>query len=88
MQTGRPFSIGRQCGYHGPFDPYLGAEAEITLEDAVRMASETPSKFMGVYDRKGSLQKGKDADILILDQDLNIRAVWAMGKLVEGTCTL
>ena len=52
------------------------------------MASETPSKFMGVYDRKGSLQKGKDADILILDQDLNIRAVWAMGKLVEGTCTL
>ena len=36
---------------------------------------------MGVYDRKGSLQKGKDADILILDQDLNIRAVWAMGKL-------
>ena len=58
------------------------------LEDAVRMASETPSKIMGVYDRKGSLQKGKDADILILDQDLNIRAVWAMGKLVEGTCTL
>ena len=33
-------------------------------------------------------EKGKDADILILDQDLNIRAVWAMGKLVEGTCTL
>ena len=52
------------------------------------MASETPSKIMGVYDRKGSLQKGKDADILILDQDLNIRAVWAMGKLVEGTYTL
>ena len=66
----------------------LVQKAEIPLEDAVRMASETPSKFMGVYDRKGSLQKGKDADILILDQDLNIRAVWAMGKLVEGTCTL
>ena len=66
----------------------LVQKAEIPLEDAVRMASETPSKIMGVYDRKGSLQKGKDADILILDQDLNIRAVWAMGKLVEGTCTL
>jgi len=66
----------------------LVQKAEIPLEDAVRMASETPSKFMGVYDRKGSLQKGKDADILILDQDLNIRAVWAMGKLVEGTYTL
>ena len=66
----------------------LVQKAEIPLEDAVRMASETPSRIMGVYDRKGSLQKGKDADILILDQDLNIRAVWAMGKLVEGTCTL
>ena len=66
----------------------LVQKAEIPLEDAVRMASETPSKIMGVYDRKGSLQKGKDADILILDQDLNIRSVWAMGKLVEGTCTL
>ena len=40
---------------------------------------------MGVYDRKGSLQKGKDADIMVLDKDLTVRAVWAMGKLVEGT---
>ena len=31
---------------------------------------------MGVYDRKGSLQKDKDADILIMDKELNIRAVW------------
>ena len=88
MQIGRPFCFGRQCGYHGPLIRTLVQKAEIPLEDAVRMASETPSRIMGVYDRKGSLQKGKDADILILDQDLNIRAVWAMGKLVEGTCTL
>ena len=40
---------------------------------------------MGVYDRKGSLQKGKDADIVLYDRDLNVRAVWAMGKIVEGT---
>lgn len=63
-------------------------KAEIPLEDAIRMASETPAKIMNVYDRKGSLQKDKDADIMILDEDLNIRAVWAMGKLVEGTYTL
>jgi N-acetylglucosamine-6-phosphate deacetylase len=31
------------------------------------------------------LEKGKDADIIALDRDLNVRAVWAMGKLVEGT---
>ena len=63
-------------------------KAEIPLEDAIRMASETPSKIMGVYDRKGSLQKGKDADILVLDENLNIRAVWAMGQLVEGTFSI
>ena len=38
----------------------------------------------GVDDRKGSLQKGKDADIL--DKDLNVRrCLGALGKLVEGT---
>ena len=66
----------------------LVQKADIPLEDAVRMASETPAKIMNVYDRKGSLQKDKDADIMILDENLKIRAIWAMGKLVEGTYTL
>ena len=60
-------------------------KVDIPLEDAVRMASETPARIMGIYDRKGSLQRGKDADIMVLDKDLNVCAVWAMGKLVEGT---
>ena len=63
-------------------------KAEIPLEDAVRMASETPARLMGVDDRKGSLQRGKDADIVILDRKLNVRSVWSMGHLVEGTNTL
>ncbi|WP_455673282.1 N-acetylglucosamine-6-phosphate deacetylase [Phocaeicola sp.] len=63
-------------------------KAGIPLGDAVRMVSETPARIMGVEESKGSLQKDKDADILILDRDLNIRAAWAMGNLVEGTNTL
>lgn len=63
-------------------------KAGIPLGDALRMASETPARIMGVADRKGTLEKGKDADILILDRSLNIRAAWAMGKLVDGTYTL
>ena len=63
-------------------------KADIPLADAVRMASETPAKIMGVYDRKGSLQRGKDADIIVMDEELNIRSVWAMGKLVPGTDTI
>ena len=60
-------------------------KAEISLEDASRMASETPARIMGIADRKGTLEKGKDADILALDNDLNLMAVWAMGEIVEGT---
>ena len=63
-------------------------KADIPLADAARMVSETPARIMGVYDRKGSLQKGKDADIIVMDEDLKIRAVWAMGKLVPETDTL
>lgn len=63
-------------------------KAGIALGDAIRMASETPARIMGVADRKGTLEKDKDADILILDRSLNIRAAWAMGKLVEGTYSL
>ena len=63
-------------------------KADIPLADASRMVSETPARIMGVIDRKGTLEKGKDADIMALDHDLNVRAVWAMGELVEGTNTL
>ena len=66
----------------------LVQKADIPLEDAIRMASETPAKIMGVYDRKGSLEKDKDADIVVLDDNLNVRAVWSMGKIVEGTYTI
>ena len=59
--------------------------AGIPLNDACRMASETPARIMGIYDRKGSLQRGKDADLLLLDDELNLRSVYAMGQLVEGT---
>ncbi len=63
-------------------------KADVPLADAVRMASETPARIMGVYDRKGSLQKGKDADIIVMDDELKIRAVWAMGQLIPETDTL
>ncbi len=59
--------------------------AEIPLADAVRMCSETPARIMKVLDRKGTLERGKDADILILDDKLKVRCVWQMGSIVENT---
>lgn len=58
-------------------------EAEIPLEDVSRMVSETPGLIMGVYDRKGSICKRKDADIMIMDKDLNLTHVIAMGEEVD-----
>ena len=57
-------------------------KAGIPLEDVARMASETPARIMGVYDRKGSLAPGKDADIMMFDKDLNLTGVVQMGREV------
>ena len=60
----------------------------LKMPDAVRMASETPARLMGVSDRTGTLQRGKDADIIIMDRNLAVRAVWSMGNLVPAANTL
>lgn len=57
-------------------------KAGIPLEDVARMASETPARIMGIYDRKGSLTPGKDADIMMFDSDLKLTGVIQMGRPV------
>lgn len=57
-------------------------QAGIPMADAVRMTSETPAKIMGVYERKGSLQRGKDADIVVYDAQQQLTFVMAMGREV------
>jgi len=59
-------------------------QAGIPLEDACRMASETPARIMGILDRKGTLETGKDADIIMLDADQNIKFVMQMGRVVRN----
>lgn len=63
-------------------------KANVPLADAIRMASETPARLMGVLDRTGTLQRGKDADVIIMDRNLAVRAVWTLGNLVEESNTL
>lgn len=57
-------------------------KANIPMEDVFRMASETPAKIMGVFDRKGSIEEGKDADIIAFDRDINLTYVMQMGNEV------
>jgi N-acetylglucosamine-6-phosphate deacetylase len=58
-------------------------QANLKLEDVSAMASATPARLMGVYDRKGSLQRGKDADIIIMNPDLYLTHVIQMGRDIE-----
>lgn len=57
-------------------------KANIPMEDVFRMASETPAKIMGVFDRKGSIEEGKDADIIVFDRAINLTYVMQMGNEV------
>ena len=59
-------------------------QAGIPMEDACRMASETPAKIMGIYDRKGSIEKGKDADIIMFDGKQELKFVMQMGRIVRS----
>jgi N-acetylglucosamine-6-phosphate deacetylase len=55
---------------------------DLDIKDAVRMATLTPAEIIGVNDRKGCIEKGKDADIVVMDGDANIKLTIARGKLV------
>jgi len=55
----------------------------IPLQDAVRMASLNPAKAIGVDDRKGSIEIGKDADLIIFDENINISTVMVMGNVIN-----
>lgn len=55
---------------------------ELSLLDSVRMASLTPAQIIHVDDRKGSLEHGKDADIVIMDAQANISLTMAHGHVV------
>ena len=54
-----------------------------TMRDVVKMAAVNPAKQIGVYDRKGSLTEGKDADILLVDEELNIEYTICRGVIVR-----
>jgi len=54
--------------------------ANVPLETALVMASEAPSRAIGIFDRKGSISVGKDADLVWLDSDQNICRVMINGR--------
>lgn len=60
----------------------LVQQAGIPLPEVIRMASETPAHIMGISDTKGSLACGKDADIIIFDNNIEIQTTIVEGRIV------
>lgn len=56
--------------------------ADIPLPAAVRMATATPARILEIEDKKGSLIKGKDADVLIFDDDIQIQTTIINGRII------
>ena len=56
--------------------------ADVPLCDAVRMMTSTPAEIMGIADRKGSLNPGKDADLVLFDEQINIQHTIRGGKII------
>ncbi|GAG69197.1 unnamed protein product, partial [marine sediment metagenome] len=52
-----------------------------TLNEAIQMASYNPASSLGISYRKGSIEVGKDADLIIFDEDFEIKKVFIEGKL-------
>ncbi|QDQ12248.1 N-acetylglucosamine-6-phosphate deacetylase [Streptomyces spectabilis] len=54
----------------------------LPVEDVVTAISVTPAKVLGLYDRVGSLEPGKDADLVVLDADFVLKGVLRKGEWI------
>jgi N-acetylglucosamine-6-phosphate deacetylase len=59
-------------------------EVGIPVQDAVAAASTTPARVIGIAERTGSIEPGKAADLVVLDDGLEVVAVLAGGRWARG----
>jgi N-acetylglucosamine-6-phosphate deacetylase len=58
---------------------YTGA----SIEEVIKLATINPATVLGLDDRKGTLTVGKDADLVIFDDDMNVHTTIVGGKVVH-----
>lgn len=56
--------------------------AEVPIHDALKMITSTPARILNVSDEKGELVAGKDADIVIFNDDFQVQKTIVRGKVV------
>lgn len=60
----------------------MATQTEATLLQVIQMMSSTPARIAGIAKRKGSLEVGKDADIVLFDNDYRVKMTIVSGKRV------
>ena len=53
-----------------------------TLTEASLMASLNPARILGIDSKKGSLETGKDGDMILVDDNFTILATFVEGEMV------
>jgi N-acetylglucosamine-6-phosphate deacetylase len=61
--------------------------ADVSLIDAIKMITYTPARILNIADKKGSIEPGKDADIVIFDEDINVEITIIKGKVCYSKIT-
>lgn len=56
----------------------------VPLPEAVRMATHTPAKLLGIEDRCGIIEQNRAADFVAFDAEFRVQSVWVGGKLVHS----
>jgi N-acetylglucosamine-6-phosphate deacetylase len=59
-------------------------ELDMPIEGAVRASSTTPARVLGLADRVGSVEAGRDADLVVLTEDLAVDAVMSGGRWITS----
>jgi N-acetylglucosamine-6-phosphate deacetylase len=54
--------------------------SDLTLHEIVKMASYNGARHCKVHDHKGQIKEGYDADLILFDDDINIKKVFILGK--------
>lgn len=52
-----------------------------TIRDIIAMTAENPAKLLNIYDRKGSIAKDKDADLIIMNENHDLIMTLCRGKI-------
>ena len=50
--------------------------------EMIDMATKNPALNLGIYDKKGSIKEGKDADFAVIDKDFNVYMTISEGNII------